>query len=527
MKNDFGQYFTPKGVAEAMVALLKSGKDQRILEPSAGEGVFLDALDRFGFKNIDALEIDESLVFDEKYSVEYGSFVTWKPERGYSAVIGNPPYIRWKNLQVELQEEVKSHRLWGTLFNSLSDYLTVFIANSVEHLEDGGELVFITPSFWMGTKHSEKLRNWLLNRGSITDLVTFGESQVFKGVSSAIIVFRFEKSRPKGPIRRFKYLGGRRVPESVDFFNPSQFEMDSIPGFEIGKHWTVANAFEQKELTDFELSCRTSIELDLLGNSRVARLGDFVRIANGMVSGLDKAFQLPGNLENKLNSNELNSLIKVAKAKDLAHLRSTSSTTYIDVPKGLTEDEFVSEYPNFAKHFEPFKQSLLMRYSYGRELPYWEWAFRRSEEFITNLTAKGFVPCKERITNRKTVRFALVEPGTVATQDVTAFAPLPGVKERIEYIVGFLSTEQVSNWIRLRGLIKGGIAEFSEKPLSEIPFRPIDWDNQDDVDFHDSVVRLVSSAIHAKDTEKVVEELSELFGRMQIKKVCPIVTGAH
>ncbi|WP_410956842.1 Eco57I restriction-modification methylase domain-containing protein, partial [Salmonella sp. SAL04181] len=82
------------------------------------------------------------------------------PNEQFSAIIGNPPYIRWKHLDVELQQELKNHKLWGVLFNPLSDYLSVFIANAIEHLREGGQLIFITPSFWMHTLHAHPLRQW-------------------------------------------------------------------------------------------------------------------------------------------------------------------------------------------------------------------------------------------------------------------------------------------------------------------------------------------------------------------------------
>lgn len=39
-KNKFGQYFTPKVVAEFMIEMASISKDSKILEPSCGQGVF-------------------------------------------------------------------------------------------------------------------------------------------------------------------------------------------------------------------------------------------------------------------------------------------------------------------------------------------------------------------------------------------------------------------------------------------------------------------------------------------------------
>mgnify|MGYP000374423990 CR=1 FL=1 len=43
-KNKYGQYFTPTMVAEFMIDLAEINEKSKILEPSCGEGVFLDLL---------------------------------------------------------------------------------------------------------------------------------------------------------------------------------------------------------------------------------------------------------------------------------------------------------------------------------------------------------------------------------------------------------------------------------------------------------------------------------------------------
>ena len=60
-KNILGQYFTPSYIVRIMVDLIESPRDSKILEPSAGEGVFLDVLHEAGYSNIEGIEIDSSL----------------------------------------------------------------------------------------------------------------------------------------------------------------------------------------------------------------------------------------------------------------------------------------------------------------------------------------------------------------------------------------------------------------------------------------------------------------------------------
>lgn len=519
IKNDYGQYFTPRHVAELMVGMIKSAPSAHILEPGAGEGVFLDALASKGYTNAIGLEIDGRLIQNPSHNIVHTSFVSWKPEKKVDVIIGNPPYIRWKNLDASLQDELKQHHLWGNLFNSLSDYLNVFIANSIEHLVPGGELIFITPSFWMHTKHAEPMRNWMLSQGSITDIISFGESEVFPKVASAIIIFRFEKGvkNDELDINFYRFIGGRKVPSCLSLEDKSLFAHNVIPSFKPNLHWTLADLATQEQVSLLENNTRRLNPNMLFGDEGITKLESYVDIANGMVSGLDKAFKLSEIEYEELNDTEQKAVIRVAKAKDLGFLSNESYSYYFDIPLNKTENEFKSEYPSIYKKLQPFKDKLLRRYSYGRDIPYWEWAFKRSERFITSPIPKVFVPCKERMTNKETARFAYVKDGIVATQDVTVLAPKPRVRESVEYILAYLSTKQVSQWIRVKGLMKGGIAEFSEKPLNNIPFRAIDWSSKEEVDFHDHITEIIRERINNSPDEKqkTIAEISrkfELFG---------------
>jgi len=394
----------------------------------------------------------------------------------------------------------------------------VFIVNSVDHLSNNGELIFVTPSFWLHTQHSNAVRQHLLQNGSFTDLITFGETQVFPGVASSIIIFRYQRGlRNKPNIRHFQFIGKERVlPNQINLNSKSQFKFEEIPQFEIGKHWTIASAKTQNYVNKIEtwVSSNQPIE-NLLGEIRVPTLGEKFNIANGMVSGLDRAFRLPDDLRKHLTQIEKRALVKVTKAANLDRLVTTDTTLYIDIPKGLTKQDVKRIYPNLIKHLEKFKEDLKTRYQYVEDAPFWEWSFRRSENFFKNGENKVFVPCKERITNRKNIRFSLVPKNVVATQDVTAIAPKVSTKETAEYLAAYLNLDEISDWIRIRGLIKGGVAEFSERPLASIPFREIDWSSKTEVNIHKQITEIVKTTFKKKlDRENSIKTIRELFKKL-------------
>ncbi|MEN9912448.1 MAG: hypothetical protein RI956_892, partial [Pseudomonadota bacterium] len=195
-KNKFGQYFTPKVVADFMIEMANISEKSRILEPSCGKGVFLDLLKQKGFNDLTAFEIDQELA--QKFDcVKYESFVSAKIDEKFDLIIGNPPYIRWKNLEDELKQELSNNPIWNKYFNSLCDYLYIFILKSIELLNENGELIFICPEYWMNTTHSISLRNYMVQNGYFEEIYHFNETPIFDKVTVSIVIFKFIKSKQK------------------------------------------------------------------------------------------------------------------------------------------------------------------------------------------------------------------------------------------------------------------------------------------------------------------------------------------
>jgi adenine-specific DNA-methyltransferase len=84
----------------------------------------------------------------------------------------------------------------------------------------------------------------------------------------------------------------------------------------------------------------------------------------------------------------------------------------------------------------------------------------------------------------------LVNEGIYPTQDVTAIFRKPKTRESLEYIVAYLNSPSVFEWLTCKGIVKGNIVEFSEKPISSIPFRVVNWSNGEEVALHNNITDL-------------------------------------
>ena len=505
-KNKYGQYFTIDIIADFMVSLISHKKNSCVLEPSCGKGVFIDYLVQHGFNNISAYEIDESL--GAKYDfIKFTSFLSVPTSEKYDVVIGNPPYIRWKNIEPELKEELESNVLWNKYFNSLCDYLFIFILKSIEHLNEQGELIFICTEYWMNTTHSDTLRNYMCKNGYFTEIYHFKETPLFEKVTASFIIFKFVKStQKKESIKLFQYNKSKGLPAKEELADRTCFNLTTIPHFQEHSRWILASREVQDKLNKFERECQKTSTV--LFSEELHRIGDFCDIGNGMVSGLDAAFQI-ADIDH-LNNDERDAIISVMKAKDLCPYKNKSATNYIFL-QGVSDIEiFESKYPNFAEHFKPNIDKLQLRYSYKREIPYWEFVFPRNQKLFERKEPRIFIPCKERISNKNYFRFCYAPDVFFPTQDVTAILKNSRCKESIEYILAYLNNHRVYDWLSLNGVVKGAIVEFSEAPIASIPYRPINWEIESEVTLHEQITKKVQDFL-AEQKESYIGEINQMF----------------
>jgi adenine-specific DNA-methyltransferase len=597
-EKSLGQYFTPNLIVKFMIKLISEGRvERRILEPSAGKGVFLKRLIDEGFQSVTGIEIDPKLTNGSPIPIKVGNFFDVPIKEKFDIVIGNPPYIRWKNLTLESREYFSSSSFWKKRMNGLTDILQPFIFKSVDHLRTGGELIFISPSFWMQTLHAEPLRRFLLSQGVLELVINFNEAKIFSNVSSNLIIFKFRKHTGEqfssiNPLRIINFQQKKSVtPETTnrilwllrrpsiwDFNAKEDEKIPSIKFFKTvqpvnSQPWRFLPKETEIQLSRFEKSCYYSPKLIINGHklrlsslytkndlyilgipkklckrvkygnktyfrhpqvvpltkyqnksnkissspsNRFIRIDDIVEIGNGMVSGLDKAFRV-NNFSQSLNEKEKKLIIPVVKAKSIRRYYVDSTTDYFLVRSGdiPSEEILKQEYPSLYSHLIPYREALEARYQYNRQIPFWEWVFLRNYALMKDASQLICVPCKDRFDSRGYLRFALCENGNYSTQDVTILVKLGWVNESLEYITSFLNSAFVYEWVINKGLIRGGVAEFSEKPLSRVPFRLINFNDPNEKEIHNTITAKVREIRHRRieDIENIME-INNLISRL-------------
>jgi adenine-specific DNA-methyltransferase len=275
----WGQYFTPREIADFMVNLISKKKDALILEPCAGEGVFINSLLDKGFKNVKAYEIDPELT-KKSYGIhiKLQDFLKTSRDEKFDVIIGNPPYVHWNHINIETRKFLERDSFWKYLLNGEADLLYSFIIWAVEKLKMGGELIFIVPFFWFNSTHANKLRHYLTTHGFFETIIHFGELKLFKDAYPNNIIFKYVKTKekPSGFRQKIKVIEYRKrdgniqeVLEKVnnnlklldlkDFVIEDGYEGFCMPQFSNSFMWSLTSPSRKEIIDKIEQACKKNI----------------------------------------------------------------------------------------------------------------------------------------------------------------------------------------------------------------------------------------------------------------------------
>lgn len=297
-----GAYYTPLKLAEKMVEFFVQDETiQRILEPSCGDGVFIDAvLDNGLLQNgetLTAVEIEEQeakkiaeRVGEHKnihiYNMDFFRYYQMNKEsRRYDLILGNPPYIRYQYLQEEQRDEMsKLLTEHGMKSNKLINTWVGFIVACVHLLSENGKIAFVIPAEILQVVYAQDLRLFLADELSKITLITF-EQLVFPDIEQEVVVFIGEKGAEEKGIRIIE-LNNLDDLSSLDF-QANRFQKLS----HVHEKWT-------KYFTNIEENRLISL---LRKDSRFQKLSDTALINVGITTGNNKYFSITEKIVNEYN----------------------------------------------------------------------------------------------------------------------------------------------------------------------------------------------------------------------------------
>lgn len=312
MKDQFCSFYTnSEDITFYMTTRLGINDGDIILEPSAGEGIFIDEILHAGKKvHIDALDInDEAIsILQKKYENnpdvdvrktdtlfdlqldKYDISQLWLKQVDtlldeqldffnftggyYTGVIGNPPYGAWQDY--DRRDQLKKKYIGQYVKETYS----LFLLRCMSVLKLKGRLSFIIPDTFLYVNMHTKLRELLLKKTRIEEIIIF-PSKLFPGISfgySNLCIITLERSDTQ-------YAMGNTVKVYRGFKKSAEFRKlitnDSLPDyielFNLKQSDILSNPQHRFVLADNQI-------VSLLKDTAV-NLGDVADVVTGFYTG--------------------------------------------------------------------------------------------------------------------------------------------------------------------------------------------------------------------------------------------------
>lgn len=518
MKDSYCSFYTEsEDITSYMVSKMKIKAGDIILEPSAGEGIFIDAILKKKKKvRIDALDINEDAItimqkkyadnpevsvrladtlFDEVLD-NYAKSEIWLKNTDvllneqldlfstngghYDKVIGNPPYGAWQDRE---KRDLLKKKYVGQY---VKETYTLFLLRSISVLKKGGRLSFIIPDTFLFLNMHEKLRKILLTNTKIEEVLIF-PSKFFPGVSfgySNLSIITLEKcDRVEALKNNVRIVKG--------FKSSSEFE-----GVVKNKFQSYHKIYKLKQRDIFTSEKSRFILADDGITSMIdtadTKLGDMADIVTGFYSGNNKKFVRAKN-EKVKNSKGYN-IVEKDKIYESASLTGIDDVeeAYVPYIKSSSQTRYVRA---DAEWFVRWDSETIKFYNKDKKA-----RFQNSQFYFKKGIAIPMVKSKE-------IRATLMD-NRVFDQSIVGI--FPKKETDLYYILALMNSETINRLIH----IINPTANNSSNYVKQVPYKMPSEEDRKTIE--SNIIEILS--LNVVSDAKRIEEL-HIQNDILIKKV--------
>ena len=285
-----GAYYTPPAIASFILHWgINGSNDYDILEPSCGDGVFLECMskDKMLFHSVSAVEYEKdeaekaraiNLHDTEVINDDFHHFCL-NTSRRFDLVVGNPPFIRYQYYD-EGQQRLASEifRKVGLKRSKLTNAWVTFVVGCSQLLKEHGKMGFVIPSELLQVTYARQLRQFLSHYFNKINIISF-ENLVFEEIQQEVVLLLCEKTG--GDEHLIEHIEVRDA-AGLETLDPHQL---NLPTKTIDFHqdkWTYY--FLDKDELDF---------LSKVKSSQMSKISTYANVEVGITTGANGYFTVP------------------------------------------------------------------------------------------------------------------------------------------------------------------------------------------------------------------------------------------
>ncbi len=360
-----GGYYTPEPIAQFICNWAIDINTKGILEPSCGDGVFLNEAAKKVMEINPDLSIEDTIVGIELFEEEakkastYGTKVIFgdffgfykdniEGKQKFDVIIGNPPFIRYQNVDVASREiAFELMRSAGLHPNKLTNIWLPFLVLSALALSKNGKLGMVIPAELFQVSYAGETREFLAKYFDRLTLITF-QKIVFEDIQQEVILLLGEKASDSK---------GIQVIELKDLDDLDNLDLSNFYNYEVKE----LNHSDEKWIKYF-LSCE-EIELmrKLRNNVDIVPATDLFEINVGLVSGENSFFLLNHDMVKEYQLGNATRMIigkteqlkgVILSERDFKNLVEKGKKVYMFAPKDVPFSELSKEEQEYIKYGE-------------------------------------------------------------------------------------------------------------------------------------------------------------------------------
>jgi methylase of polypeptide subunit release factors len=292
----------------------------------------------------DVEEFDFNLYISNALSFDWNSIEKIKFNKGFDLIVGNPPYVRAKNIDIDSKVLLKN---WAVTKSGNPDLYIPFFEIGLKNLNEKGVLGYITVNSFYKSVNARELRKYLKEKEYKIEIIDFGNEKIFIGKSAYTCICFISKEKSKSIY--FKKETGKSLINKVE----NQFNKIPYIDLDFHKGWLLNDTAIIKNIKKIESAGKS--------------LGDKYVIKNGIAT-----------LKNDIY------IFKPIEEKNDSYILIQNGIKF-EIEKAICKDIIKPNILKYEHEIESIKEKLIYPYTNGISL-----FSIMTEEYLSNNFPKAY-----------------------------------------------------------------------------------------------------------------------------------------